>query len=380
MCKERGVLRLKISFFRIRHIHKLNDRWAMSIREGKGTFNLRSVVVEETASRPLFLSPAAVEHPFPQTTGDTHNQASRLKFDFSPLAKKSATLTAAQSLDIKAAILKTNSVPNSTDKSDVMRLTVMVDDLTLRLKRASERAHAAEAQLTKTHNCLVKEREDASRIARTISLERSAAQVKEVSLLKKISDISEHTVSNDAFQNAIAATVTAEDTIKALNKRVLDLEQTSQEDCAKLSAITEELIEMHACNSDNIQRCTETQMQYDGALEELCEARKQESIVSGDLIGVQSQLESCIKRASEAEEMLQSMKEECVKGEMPFKITEGDVVLNVDDKDEDGDEENDKDEDGDDEDAVGMNTEYNELRVQIGNLQKKIEETDSPRV
>lgn len=306
----------------------------MSIRGGKDTFNLRSVVVEETASRPLFLSPAAVEHAFPQTKGETGNQASRLTFDFSPLANKKATLTAAQSLDIKAALFKTISAPNAADKTDVMRLTAIVDDLTLRSKRASERAHAAEAQLTKTHNCLVKEREYASRIARTVSLERSAAQAKEVSLLKKISDIGEHTVSNEAFENAVAATATAEHTVNALNKRVLDLEKTSQDDGAKLSAITEELIKMHASNSDYRERCTGTQTQYNGALEELREARKQERIVSGDLVCVQSQLQSCIKRANEAEEMLQTMKDECVKGEMPFKRTKADLVFGDDQDDQ----------------------------------------------
>ena len=308
----------------------------MSVRNGRGTFDLRSVVAEETALRPVFLHPAPLE-PVGTKTGscEVKPQQGRLKFDFPSLSKESGPSGREKGLQVKKAVVKIGAAASTntvTDKADLMRLTSMVDDLTLRLKRSSERAQAAEDQLKETHCCLLKERENATAVAKNISLERKVAQSKEASLLQEIATITKRSISKELYENAVAASVSAQSNVELLNEKVLRFEKETQEADSKLSAITEELVEMHARKSESasISEAYEQQnKQYENALLELSAAREQEKSASDELADVKRQLEEAVARAESAEMKLENAivpevekkdaNNDCVQGGMPFK-------------------------------------------------------------
>ena len=117
----------------------------MSIRPQEASrFSLRAVVAEEALEERKFVLNGIVHTP--KQTSVQASGGKGLRFDFSSLQKKTPAADEAQRGKPFIAPMKNAfDVSNESSKADVMRLTIMVEDLNSRVKKASERAAAAKA-------------------------------------------------------------------------------------------------------------------------------------------------------------------------------------------------------------------------------------------
>lgn len=300
----------------------------MSVRVASdpSAFNLRQVVTEETASRPFFLAGApgvAAAAPMggffssaPATVAA--KPRSGLKFDFTSLnqADKPPASPVQQAVanipDLKSTQFR-NPFEQSRDsgnKADIMRMTAMVDDLQTRLKKASDRAQAAETQLTKTHQCLVAERQNAASRAKAVNAELGNAQATEASLraeLARATKVATQSVSSEKFEAAVAATLQADATTDKTRRELGALKKEQVDSHKKMELMAQELIDMHSKNSAISANASKFEQQYSSAVTECQSAKAQRSDIAAKLERAQTELADALLRAGNAESQLVSL-------------------------------------------------------------------------
>jgi len=290
----------------------------MSVRVASDptAFNLRHVVTEEAAAKPFFLS-RAMDTSAAAPTGGFFTTApaavsakprSGLKFDFTSLkqAEKPPSLPLEHSVanipDLKSTQFRNpfEQSRETSNKADVMRLTAMVDDLQARLKKSSDRAQAAESQLTKTHQCLVAERQNAASRAKAVNAEIGNAHVTEAALraeIAKANKVVTQSVSSEKFEAAVSATLVADAAADKTRREMSVLKKQHVDSESKMSLMAQELIEMHSKNS-----AVETR--YSSAMKERDSAKAQQVQISTELDQARFALEEAHARASKFEDQL----------------------------------------------------------------------------
>ena len=290
----------------------------MSVRVASDptAFNLRHVVTEEAAAKPFFLSRAADTAAAAPTGGffttapaaATSKPRSGLKFDFTSLkqAEKPPSLPLEHSVanipDLKSTQFRNpfEQPRETSNKADVMRLTAMVDDLQARLKKSSDRAQAAESQLTKTHQCLVAERQNAASRAKAVNAEIGNANLTEAALraeIAKANKVVTQSVSSEKFEAAVSATLVADAAADKTRREMSVLKKQHVDSESKMSLMAQELIEMHSKNS-----AVETR--YSSAMKERDSAKAQQVQISTELDQARFALEEAHARASKFEDQL----------------------------------------------------------------------------
>lgn len=232
-------------------------------------FSLREVVATETASHPLYLTSADAPKPILPTA---RPGKSELKFDLQQLqhlrqrptpsgggfdaavASATATFNGASPLPMSIAPrtlaqMRNPFEPSAVTKQDIVRLTAISEDLEQRLKKASERASAAEAQLTKTHNALVAERQLKATRSKEACAELSNARAIEQQLrseLESALSVSKNDqMQQDKFQEAVANALKADAANEASKSEVASLRTSLDEKELRVSVMSEELLDMN---------------------------------------------------------------------------------------------------------------------------------------
>ena len=278
----------------------------MSVRMASDptAFNLRHVVTEEAAAKPFFLSRApdtAAAAALPVVA----KLRSGLKFDFTSLAEKPPSLPVEHSVaniaDFKPTQFRNPFEPrDGGNKADVLKLTAMVEDLQARLKKSSDRALAAESQLTKTHQCLVAERQNATSRTKVVNAEIGNAHATEAALraeIAKANRVVTQSVSSDKFEAAVSATLVADVAVEKTRKEMSVLKKQQVDSESKMSLMAQEITEMHDRNST-------VETRYSSAVKERDSAKTQHVQISAELEQARFALAGAEARASEFEDQL----------------------------------------------------------------------------
>lgn len=201
----------------------------MSVRAVENRFNLRSVVAEETSSKPVVLVQAqsaqsAISHTPSTKTG--------LQFDFSHLrTERVATPTKQTAATTPHISSFKNAFVNNhdTQKADVMRLTVVVDDLNARLRKATQKARDAESALHVAHAALVSERRSANDKLNSLTSKLGSAHAVEAQLRDELTrackSIATHKASVPNIEAAVAAAVVSDGIAEKSRKEIKDLKE-----------------------------------------------------------------------------------------------------------------------------------------------------------
>lgn len=275
----------------------------MSVRAVESRFNLRTVVADETAARPLVLTQAPVTALFSQPAPSPAPSKPGLKFDFSKIrgATQSAQPKAAPKLDLKpaqfAAPLK-NPFEPSNNKADVMRLTAVVDDLTGRLKKATDRAVMAEGQLQKTHSALVTERNNASDRIKAANAQLGAAHATESQLRAELAKSVKTTppapaqAKTKSFDSAVSAVMAAEGAAEKTKKEMDALKSKLLAQDVEAKQMNQEIHELRADAAEANTKAMDLHRKFSDAAKEVAEARKAEREALADRDRVAEELEN----------------------------------------------------------------------------------------
>lgn len=270
-----------------------NRQGTMSIRAPDASrFSLRAAVHAETEAHPLYLTAADVPA---QTATPLSSKAGvrGLRFDFSAIqnakrkngpptpsnnsfhaAVAAATASTAATTTATSTVAGGGRVSRSAEalpltplmptqmrnafeasvvtKQDVMRLTAIAEDLELRLKKVTERATAAEAQLAKTHNVLVAERTNTTTRSKEAAAElrngRAIEQQLRDELAKTVNALSnnKNTSPNEQFYEAVTSAIASDAAAECSKKEVVELQGTLKEKELRISVMTEELVDLNA--------------------------------------------------------------------------------------------------------------------------------------
>lgn len=189
---------------------------------------------------------------------------------------------------------------DSGNKADVMRLTAMVEDLQARLNKSSDRAQAAETQLTKTHQCLVAERQNAASRAKAVNAEIGNAHATEAALraeIAKANKVVTQSVSSEKFEAAVSATLVADAVAEKTRKEVEVLKKQQVDSESKMSLMAQELIVIREKNST-------AETRYSSAVQERDSAKTQQAQISAELEQARFALAEAHARASKFENQL----------------------------------------------------------------------------
>ena len=206
----------------------------MSVRSVETRFNLRTIVEEEAASKPISLTQAPVSGLSNPTTPPAISSKLGLKFDFSDLQRTGAKAATAPKLDLKpaqfATTLKNPFAPNKeSNTAEVVRLTLVVDDLATRLKNATVRATMAEGQLEKTQYAMRLECKNLAERIKAANAQLGVAHTTESQLRSDLSKASKAfnatppapvETKTQGFESAVVATLEAQDTFEKMKKEM----------------------------------------------------------------------------------------------------------------------------------------------------------------
>ena len=310
----------------------------MSVRAVESHFNLRSVVAEETASRPLVLrqtpestTPVSAP-PMPVSKGGG------LRFDFSAIKHTAHGVSpvhkAQLSVDLRPTQFASAPLKNpferskDTSKEDVMRLTAMVDDLNARLKKTVERANMAETQLQKTHSALVSERTTASERIKAINAQLGTAHALETQLRGEITKVAKSAPAVQApkaqnFETAVSAVMAADGALEKSKREVDQLKRQLKDKEDDSDRISANVSKMRSENAKVTEESIELQKQYSVAVRELADARSAERSAIQELAEVRLLLVEAKKKAESAEQSIYTIQSEqvlvscCPKCSMP---------------------------------------------------------------
>lgn len=306
----------------------------MSIRPSEASrFSLRAVVAEEPLEERKFVLNGIVHTPKPASAKDGGGKG--LRFDFSSLQqKKPATDEAQRGKPFIAPMKNAFDVSNESSKADVMRLTIMVEDLNSRVKKASERAATAETQLQKTQIALMTERNNSASRIKAVSAELASARATESHLRAELSSAaskaSKQALKVDKFESAVASALAADKSVEATKKQMEALKVDVASSKQRVDMMTSELIEMHSKNSVANASVDELKSKVAAAEKELSLAKSAERKAVSERDALKSKLEEALLRASAAEETaaeLHKKSEESQKDEAPAEApVEEDVV------------------------------------------------------
>lgn len=260
----------------------------MSVRAVESRFNLRTVVQEETAALPLVLTQAPVTSLFSPPAPSPTPSKSGLKFDFSnKLGNYSTPPKAAPKLDLKpaqfaAALKNPFEASKENNKADVMRLTAVVDDLTVRLKKAADRAVMAEGQLQKTHSALIAERNNSSDRMKAANAQLGAAHATESQLRAELSKAMKATppaptqAKTQSFDSAVSAVMAAEGAAEKTKKEMDALKSKLLTQDVEAKQMTAEIHELRADAAQANSKAMDLHRQFSDAAKEVADARKAE--------------------------------------------------------------------------------------------------------
>ena len=299
----------------------------MSVRD-PSVFSLRQVAIAETEQRPFFMSKAPdstheksrLDGFFSSTSTTVPEKTKGLKFDFTSIQQQHKKLVVSSGIPprMESTVNNTsktshfrNAFVHSVDTGnncDTMRLTVMVEDLQMRLKKASDRAKAVECQLTKTHQCLITERNKAASTATAVSKELGNAHVVENNLrseLHKANNIAKQSVSRERYDEVISANMLADSETVKTRKELSDTKKANSDAHEKINLLRHEMDEIHAksesiLNSVNGANAIVT--------EELEQAKHEKLQLSSELVVLQSCLRDEANRTSSVQGELQELK------------------------------------------------------------------------
>jgi regulator of replication initiation timing len=260
----------------------------MSVRAVESRFNLRTMVAEETAARPLVLTQTPVTGLFSQPTASPVSSKQGLKFDFSKLhgASQPAQAKAPPKLDLAptqfAAPLKNPfEASKESNKADVMRLTAVVDDLQSRLKKSTDRAVMAETQLQKTHAAMIAERNNAAERIKAATAQLGAAHATESQLRSELSKAAKAPVAPNqpktpSFDSAVSAVMAAEGAAEKTKKEMDALKSRILAQDVESKQMASQIIELQADSARANERSIELHKQFSAATHELSAAREAE--------------------------------------------------------------------------------------------------------
>lgn len=246
-----------------------SEKQVMSIRAVEGRFNLRSVVEEETSSRPLVL----VQTPQPDSPfGQNTPAKSGLKFDFSSIQKSQTPTARAASIPENKPVQIAQNLKNpfghsfDSNRADVMRLTAVVDDLNTRLKKSNEKVAFAESQLQRVQLSLVAERASANDKLRSMSTQLGASHSMEAQLRSELANASKaaaaHNASIPKFEAAVAAAVAADEAVEKSKRELGGLKEQLKEQTAETQKAVQELERFKEINAESLSRIAELERQF----------------------------------------------------------------------------------------------------------------------
>jgi len=257
----------------------------MSVRAVEDRFSLRTVVAEETASKPLVL----VQTPLTGNDFSTKRATKPgLKFDFSQL-KKTAPMQSSEKV-AAIALMDSGRIPmntplknpfghtNDASRADVMRLTAVVEDLNIRLKKSIEKANAAETQLKQTQIAFIAERSSVGEKMKSMSAQLGSARAVETQLRDELSKTSKslevQKASIPKFEAAVAAAVAADGVADKSQKEVERLKEQlaiSEQDVKRLG---DEVVSFQEQNAEMSSKVVDLERQVASAKQELHNAKE----------------------------------------------------------------------------------------------------------
>ena len=256
VCEPLRALGPQLGHFISRNLDVLSEtKRDMSVRAVEDRFSLRSVVAEETASKPLVL----VQTPL---TGNDFSSTpapkNGLKFDFSKLQKSAPKPSPSKIAE--ASLMESGKIPmsqslknpfahNESSRADVMRLTAVVEDLNARLKKVTDKANHAEVQLQRAYTSLVAERNSANERTKSFNAQLGSARALEAQLREELAKSAKSATNvvqmpqQQKFEAAVAAAVAADDAVEKTQKEMEVLRE-------KLASRDSEAVELEAQVAD----------------------------------------------------------------------------------------------------------------------------------
>jgi len=260
----------------------------MSVRAVESRFNLRTMVAEEAAARPLVLTQAPAIGLLGQSTEPPASSKSGLKFDFSKLngVSQPTPPNSIFKLDFAPAQLSANlknpfEASKQSNKADVMRLTAVVDDLQARLKQATGRAVMAETQLQKTHSAMLSERNNASERIKSVTAQLGAAHSTESQLRSELSKATKAATTPiqpkaQSFDSAVSSVIASEGAAEKTKKEMQALKSKVLAQEVEAKQMASQIIEMQADSVHANKRSIELHKQFSSTTHELSVAREAE--------------------------------------------------------------------------------------------------------
>lgn len=291
-----------------------NDIEKMSVRADPSRFNLRTVLPEDNSTKTAFIFnqiAPQVERSLAAQTDSSETKRS-LKFDFSSLQTNARTGGASPvstpvnkiGFSSKPAPVISGPLRNpfethaESNKADVMRMTVMVEDLNARVKKATERASLAEAQLQKVNMALMTEKKTFLARSKALSNELTNARAVESQLRTEltavVSKLEKQTARTEKFESAVAAAMAADETNERSQREIVDMKAKIKLNDSKMSLLTQELIEMNDKNK-------KISLERDTIKSEHTRACSELSAVVADRDSARESLSQALSRASKAE-------------------------------------------------------------------------------
>ena len=273
----------------------------MSVRVPDGRFNLRQLVGGEEA--PLHAAEEPLE--MPERAPVSLGKFSGLKFDFSSL-QKAGLREAPFPVAAKPTgpVQLRNAFDANKDHADVIRLSVLVDDLTARLRKATERVAAAEAQLQKTHSALVTERHNAAIKAASVDAELGAAKATHEKLRAEVTAAKAHSVPPAMLEAAIEAKNVSEEAVRIAKEELQKVKDDAEVDKKRMLLMNDELINVNDKRALAEQALADTTSKLKQATEELEDAKAEESMAALARANVAEQLASEVAAATALKEKL----------------------------------------------------------------------------
>ena len=253
----------------------------MSVRVVESRFNLRSVVEEEAASRPLVV----VQSPNPESSPSLKSAPkSALRFNFTSIQKPTTTnsryqpISHPQPIPEDKCLNMSYNLKNSfasgfdSNRADVMRLTAVVEDLNTRLKKANDKTTLAESQLQCMRASVVAEKASYVEKLRVMNSQVAAAQNTEAKLRRELSSASkavseQHNTTTPKFEAAVAAAVAADKLSEKSRQKVDALEEQLSEQLSKTESAADEAKALKEKNVEMSSKMAELEVQLAKAMD-----------------------------------------------------------------------------------------------------------------
>lgn len=290
----------------------------MSIRHSEvSRFSLRAVVADDPPADRKFVLNGIVQNPKPSSTDASTGKG--LRFDFSSLQPKASVEASPRGKPFIAPMKNAFDVSSESSKADVMRLTIMVEDLNSRVKKASDRAAAAEVQLQRTQTALMAERNNNAARIKAVSAELASSRATESHLRSELSSAaskaSKQAVKVDKFESAVASALAADKSVEESKRKLEAMAMEVSKKQEQMETMASELIEMHSQNSAAKGSISHLSVKLADAEAELKRARGAERVAVAERDAAKAKLAGALERASVAESAAEELRQISLKAE-----------------------------------------------------------------